>query len=106
MARRNRNTDKRQRRPQARKRGIEDIALGRGKPRLPGQPPPIALDKMVLPTGRCGRKLIFSTPEDAQKALRQANQNRRRNGQTYHESRYYLHDVCGGYHLTSREFRP
>lgn len=103
MGRRNGNTNKRARYPQARKRSPEEAIMGR-KPRMAGKPPPIPVNKMVLPVGKCGRKLKFGSKQDAERALRQANQNRRRNGQSYHEVRVYEHDICGGWHLTSREF--
>lgn len=71
--------------------------------------PPMALDKMVLPKGKCfyrskGGKLTFATEADAREALKQA-QRKRRPANGHVECRYYEcpEGGCGGFHLTSRE---
>lgn len=89
-----------QRRPQARKAEPGEY---RRKPRAAGQPPPPQLNKMVLPTGRCGRKLIFASEAQVAKALTQAQTSRRRQGSLGRvEDHYYYHSLCKGWHLTSQ----
>lgn len=73
--------------------------------------PKLDVTKVVLPQGKCGRKLRFATEEDAQDALRQAQTLKSANRA---EKRYYGGDKpsdpckrCGGWHLTSRtEWAP
>lgn len=74
--------------------------------------PRVDLSQLVMPDGRCMRnprrpKDIFMSEENAERALRQAQQTRLRMGATHMEKRYYLCKTseggCGGHHLTSRE---
>ena len=67
-----------------------------------GAPPAPPVEALVIPRGRCGRKLCFSEA-DAAKALEQARGKRMRSGSTYMEERTYECDRCGYHHLTSRE---
>lgn len=64
---------------------------------------PVDIARMVVPTGKCGSKLIFGTKEDAKVALAQAQQRRKRFNNQDQEKRYYSCDRCEGFHLTSRE---
>lgn len=64
--------------------------------------PNLKRGSLVLPVGKCGRKLMF-TLEDAPEALRQAQQKRRMEGSASPEKRYYQCEHCNHYHLTSRE---
>jgi hypothetical protein len=75
------------------------------------QQPRVPLEELVLPDGMCmfqtkrRPKARFATEEKAQKALRQAQQQRARTGSAHVEKRYYQcpEGGCGGFHLTSRE---
>lgn len=67
-----------------------------------GVPPAPPVERLVIPRGRCGRKLRFSL-EDAPRALAQARAKRQRAGSDHMEQRFYECDRCGDYHLTSRE---
>lgn len=75
------------------------------------QQPRVQIEDLVLPDGQCRfqtkrrPKARFATPEKAQKALTQAQQQRARIGSAHVEKRYYKcpEGGCGGYHLTSRE---
>jgi hypothetical protein len=91
-------------RPQNRRRAVT------GSP-VRSAPPPVPLEALVVPHGRCYRnsrngKLRFSADE-AEKALRQAQQTRARKAQAYHEERAYECKIseggCGDWHLTSRK---
>lgn len=66
--------------------------------------PPTPINEVVAPIGKCGKKLRYATREDAEKALRNAQRNRRN---TEHvEKRVYGGgdcDRCDGWHLTSKE---
>lgn len=71
----------------------------------PPPPTPVyRLQKMVLPVGKCGRKLKFANQTDAEKALEQAKKNRARRGQPYREARVYWHRTCDGWHMTSLNY--
>jgi len=96
MGRKNRAA---KRRPQVRK-------LKAGEPRTKPRrvPPPVPLEKMVLPVGRCGRKVRFATEQQAAAALKQAQQNRAHKGQSRAEKRFYFHQTCQGYHLTATAY--
>lgn len=75
------------------------------------QQPRVQLEDLVLPDGMCSfqtkrrPKARFATPEKAQKALIQAQQQRARVGSAHVEKRYYPCPPggCGGFHLTSRD---
>ena len=64
-----------------------------------------AVDDIVVPAGRCGRKLRFATEAEAARALKQARANHARRGVNA-EKRYYFCKRCDGFHLTSKEYRP
>lgn len=58
---------------------------------------------LVLPVGRCGRKLMF-TAADAPEALRQAQaKHSHATSNTKVEKRHYTCPTCGHEHLTSRD---
>lgn len=79
----------------------------RRRPDVKGKPmhhlSPIPLGQMIVPDGKCGRKMRYATEEKAQKALDQAQLSRRINNKLHAEKRYYSCDRCGGFHLTGRE---
>lgn len=85
--------------------------FGQAPARPAKQQPRVQIEDLVLPDGQCWfqtkrrPKARFATPEKAQKALAQAQQQRARVGSTHVEKRYYPcpEGGCGGYHLTSRE---
>jgi hypothetical protein len=94
----------RNRQPQAQRR-----ADGTRGGRRAGWTPPPPVETLIVPKGRCffrsrKGKLIF-TADEAQKALKQAQNGRQRAGKAYAESRAYPcpEGGCGGFHLTSRE---
>lgn len=101
MGRKNNRTG---RRPQARRR-----ADGSTGGRAAGWSPPPPVETLVVPKGRCyfrsrKGKLIFTAAE-ADKALRQAQNNRKRHSSAHVEQRSYAcpEGGCGGWHLTSQE---
>jgi len=73
--------------------------------------PRIPIEEMVLPDGQCRfqtprrPKARFATQGKAERALRQAQQQRIRTGSAYMEKRVYPcpEGGCGGWHLSSRE---
>ena len=86
----------------------------KGEPRIPQKNhdiPRIDVSEMVMPDGSCTfqsprkPKARFATKEKAAAALKQAQQQRARLGQTHVEKRFYRcpEGGCGGFHLTSRE---
>ena len=91
-----RNSNKR-RTPQARRR--YDGSPGG---RMAAWVPPVPVEAMVVPAGKCGRKLRFTRAE-AEKALKQAQQSRANRGLAPQERRVYECPRCGDWHLTSRE---
>lgn len=91
-----RNSNKR-RIPQARRR----YDGGPGG-RMAAWVPPVPVEVMVVPAGKCGRKLRF-TKSQAEKALKQAQQSRANRGLASQERRVYECPRCGDWHLTSRE---
>lgn len=77
--------------------------------RRAGWVPPPPVESLIVPKGRCffrsrKGKLIF-TRDEADRALRQAQQGRASRGSSYTESRAYEcpEGGCGGWHLTSRQ---
>lgn len=98
MARKNNRANVQRRRPRAAAQRPDYLT-----PKIHKHIPPVDVERMVVPTGRCGKKLRFGTPEEAESALRQAQQNRARFGNSAQECRYYSCQRCSGYHLTSRE---
>lgn len=84
---------------------------GESRPKVALQIPRVELEDLVLPDGQCffprrqKPKARFATQEKAAKALKQAQQQRARNGSTHVEKRFYAcpEGGCGGYHLSSRE---
>lgn len=88
----------------------------RGQSGLPKQVtdiavPRVKVEDLIMPDGQCTfqsprkPKARFDTEDKARRALKQAQQQRRRTGSTRVEKRYYPcpEGGCGGYHLTSRE---
>jgi hypothetical protein len=60
------------------------------------------LSHLVLPVGKCGRKLMFKEA-DAPTALKQAQEKRASEGSANAEKRIYECPRCSHWHLTSRE---
>lgn len=90
---------------QAPRRRADQPPVPKNKPHMA----PIPIEKIVVPKGRCTfrsrhGKLRFSA-EDVQRALKQAQHNRKVKGSTHAEARYYQCPPggCGDFHLTSRE---
>lgn len=98
-----RGSGRRQQRAKPRTFG-ERTTAGARRPEEAIPTPVYRLEKMVLPVGKCGRKLKFASQEDVEKALKQAQANRRRRHQNYVEGRVYWHSTCDGWHMTSLNY--
>lgn len=80
------------------------------RPKMSHQPR-VELEDLVLPDRQCyfprrrKPKAGFADKAKAEKALKQAKQQRARSGSTHVEKRVYRcpEGGCGGWHLTSRE---
>lgn len=96
------NNSMRRRRP----RGDEDYVI----PKFDKTVQRVELRDLVIPDGKCYRnprrpKDVFIQKANAEKALEQAQRQRRRMGSAYVEKRFYECNFGGvaHYHLTSRE---
>ena len=78
----------------------------RGRSQAIASMPAVPIESIVIPNGKCykTKKATYNNEGTARKALKQAQYNRVRRGDTGHmEQRIYRCEHCNGYHLTSRE---
>lgn len=104
MPRKNRNVG----RPNSASRRLAEKGQRPFEPSITEQQRRRPVEAIVIPDGKCMRnhrkpKARFATEEKARRALKQAQEDRRRIGSGHVERRFYYCDNCDGYHLTSTE---